>query len=77
MDTQTLNTAITSLIMENPWIIPLAIWSIVWKLIALWKSAKNGHLTVFIVLAILNTLGIAEIIYLVYIYLKTKKNKTL
>jgi len=48
-------------------------WSAVWKLIALWKAARNNHITVFIVLAILNTIGIAEIIYLLYLYIKGKK----
>jgi len=56
--------------------ITIVVWSAVWKLIALWKSARNGHMTVFIVLAILNTLGIAEIAYLIYLYFKSKKKAT-
>ena len=53
----------------------LLVWSIAWKLVALWKAAKNNHMTIFIVLGILNTAGIAEIVYLVYLYIKDKKNK--
>ena len=53
----------------------LIIWAIVWKLIALWKAARHSHLTIFIVLGFLNTLGIAEIIYITYLYLKEKKNQ--
>ncbi|MCX6717288.1 MAG: DUF5652 family protein [Candidatus Taylorbacteria bacterium] len=76
MDSQTLNDTLVAYISANPWIIPVLIWSIIWKLIALWKAVKNNHLTVFIVLAFLNTLGIAEIAYLLYLYyFKTKKNR--
>jgi len=52
-----------------PWLIPviivLVIWDSVWKIIALWKSARNNHLAWFISIAIFNTLGILPIIYLV------------
>ena len=57
----------------NPWIILLIIWSIVWKLIALWKAAKRNHLTLFIVLGVVNTAGILEIAYIAYLYFKEKK----
>jgi hypothetical protein len=55
-----------------PLIIILAVWEAVWKLIALWKSARNNHLGWFICIAIINTLGILPIIYL--ITYKNKKN---
>ncbi len=42
----------------------LAIWDGVWKLIALWKSARNNQLAWFICLAIFNTVGILPILYL-------------
>ena len=42
-----------------------AIWSIIWKGVALWKSGRNNQLVWFIILLIVNTLGILEIIYLV------------
>jgi hypothetical protein len=48
-------------------LIVIFIWSAVWKLIALWKSARKGHIAWFIVLAIVNTVGILEILY-VYIF---------
>ena len=44
--------------------IALFIWSLIWKGIALWKSAKNNQRNWFIVLLVLNTLGILEIIYI-------------
>ncbi|MEK7533784.1 MAG: DUF5652 family protein [Patescibacteria group bacterium] len=42
----------------------LFIWSILWKGIALWKSAKYNQRNWFIVILVLNTIGILEIIYL-------------
>ena len=42
----------------------LIIWSAVWKGLALWKSAKLGQKTWFVIMFILNTAGILEIIYL-------------
>ena len=45
-------------------IIILAIWDGVWKLIALWKSARNNQLAWFICLAIFNTIGILPILYI-------------
>ena len=39
-------------------------WTLPWKGVALWKSARNKHLVWFIVLLIVNTLGILEIIYI-------------
>ena len=48
------------------WIIPLIIWSAVWKLIALWKAARNRQLVWFICLAIFNTAGVLPILYIYY-----------
>ncbi len=42
----------------------LIIWSIVWKGIALWKAARNSHKAWYIVMLIVNTVGILEIIYI-------------
>jgi hypothetical protein len=42
----------------------LVIWSIIWKGIALWKAARNSHQAWFVILLIVNTLGILEIIYI-------------
>ena len=41
----------------------LIIWSLVWKGLALWKSAHNESRTWFVILLIINTFGILEIIY--------------
>jgi hypothetical protein len=45
-------------------IVVLVIWDAVWKLIALWKSARNNQLAWFICLAIFNTAGILPILYI-------------
>ena len=45
-------------------IIVLAIWDGVWKLIAMWKSARHHQLAWFICLAIFNTVGILPILYI-------------
>ena len=51
----------------------IAIWSIPWKCVALWKAARNGSLAWFIVLSIVNTVGILEILY-IFVFAKLKKN---
>lgn len=53
-------------------IILLVIWSAIWKMIALWKAARNNSLVWFIVLAVVNTLGILEILY-IFVFSKNKK----
>jgi hypothetical protein len=47
-------------------ILILAIWDGVWKLIALWKSARHDQLAWFICLAIFNTAGILPIVYILF-----------
>lgn len=47
-------------------IILLAIWDGVWKLIAMWKSARNNELAWFICLAVFNTIGILPILYILF-----------
>ena len=45
-------------------IIVLGIWELVWKLIALWKAGRNNQLGWFICIALINTIGILPIIYI-------------
>lgn len=47
-----------------PTIIIAAIWDAIWKLIALWQSAQRKQLTWFILLGIINSVGLLPIIYL-------------
>jgi hypothetical protein len=65
--------------LENPWFAlgfaVLMVWVITWKGIALWKAAKNKSMPWFIVLLLLNTMGILEITYIFY-FSKKKKQET-
>ena len=45
-------------------IIILILWDAVWKIIAMWKSARNNHLIWFLCITIINTIGILPIIYI-------------
>jgi hypothetical protein len=40
------------------------LWSLLWKGLALWNSSKNGQRNWFLVMLIINTIGILEIVYL-------------
>ena len=42
----------------------IIVWSLVWKGFALWKAARNKSAGWFIVLLVVNTLGILEILYI-------------
>ena len=52
----------------------IAIWTLVWKGLALWKSAGKKQPIWFIILLVVNTLGILEILYL-FVFSKMGKNK--
>jgi len=45
-------------------LIPLLLWSGVWKGIALWKAARRDQLGWYVALLILNTVGVLPIIYI-------------
>lgn len=45
----------------------LMLWSIFWKGVALWHSARRGEHIWFIVLMIINTAGLLEIVYLLFV----------
>jgi len=47
-------------------LIVLVFWDLIWRGIALWKSARNGHKYWFIALLIINSVGILPIIYIVF-----------
>jgi len=50
---------------SSPWLYLLLVWDMVWRGIALWKAGRNKHLTWFIFLFIVNSIGILPIIYLI------------
>lgn len=59
-------------------LIVILVWSLFWKLAAMWKSAKNNHLAWFIIIAFFNTAGILPILY-IYVFsdLKGFKEKNM
>jgi hypothetical protein len=48
----------------NVFLLILALWTIPWKVYAAWTAAKRGDKKWFVVLLILNTVGILEIFYI-------------
>ncbi len=55
-------------------LIVLFLWEAVWKIIAMWKSARQEQLAWFICIAIINTVGILPIVYLLF-FQKNKKTR--
>ena len=45
----------------------VALWVLFWKGCALWIASKNNHKWWFLILLIVNTLGILELIYIFYV----------
>lgn len=61
-------------LVDNTWVIWLAVaWTLPWKAVALWKSARANQVGWFIALLIINTLGILEILYIFLFSPKPKK----
>ena len=68
----TLNQTLEPLIGQfGPWLIPLILWSLAWKGMALWRAAQLKHKAWFIVILLVNTVGILEIMYL-WVFSKSK-----
>ena len=66
---------ITEYLTLNPFLFLLLIaWVLTWKGIALWMSARREQKNWFLAILILNTLGILEIIYILYTRNKEKNN---
>lgn len=61
---------------NNPWMATLfavlAIWALVWKGMALWKAARNNQTAWYVIMLVVNTVGILEIIYI--FFFSKKKN---
>jgi len=55
------------LLINNLWIfLVIIIWTIPWKAIALWRSARNKQLAWFLIIFFVNTVAILEIVYLIF-----------
>ena len=62
------------LLTANPWFWVALAWDGIWRLIAYWKAGRNNQLGWFIALAVLNTMGILPILYLLF-FQKSKERK--
>lgn len=51
------------------------LWELIWKGLALWKSARSGQTKWFIAILIINSLGILPIIYLAFFQGNKPKKK--
>lgn len=56
---------INQLIYSLPFLI-LMIWSLFWKGWALWKAAQNNQKQWFIAILIINSVGLLELVYLLF-----------
>lgn len=63
------------ILIENQLLLSLvALWTLPWKGVALWKAARLNDRGWFIVLLVLNTVAILEILY-IFIFSKRKSLK--
>jgi hypothetical protein len=58
------------------WLLILIIWSLIWKGLALWKAARKGSKVWFVILLLVNTVGILDILYLYVFSEKAESNTT-
>lgn len=49
-----------------PLLVPAMIWSLIWKGLALYRAGRNEQKGWFIALLLINSLGILEIVYLLF-----------
>lgn len=67
---------LAALALAAPFIVIAILWSVFWKGVALWHAARRGQYWWFVVMLVVNTLGILEIIYL-FAVAKLKFNELL
>ena len=68
-------TAISAQLGVPLWLfIVILVWTAIWKLMAMWKAAQKKSVTWFIVLGIVNTVGILPILY-IYVFSEMKYSK--
>ncbi len=53
---------------NSPAGLPFVAWIVFWRGFALWKAASKRQLIWFIVILVVNTLGILEIVYVFFLY---------
>ena len=55
----------------GPFLVVVLLWSILWKGLALWHSARRADSIWFVIFLFVNTIGILEIVYL-FVFAKKK-----
>jgi methionyl-tRNA synthetase len=58
----------------GPVLIFILVWTIYWKYKALWRAAKQDQKWWFLVLLVVNTIGILEILYIYFFSKKLTNN---
>lgn len=58
----------------HPTLSLIIIWTLIWKGLALWHSARRREPIWFVAILLLNTVGILEIVYL-FFFAKLKKEE--
>lgn len=77
MTYSTIATQMAAAVGLPTWVVVVAtIWAIIWKGWALWISARKNSKIWFVVLLIVNTLGILEILY-IFIFSKMGRKATI
>ncbi len=66
-----LNTGGAGFATFGPLVLLLILWSLFWKGLALWHAGRRGQPWWFVIMLVINTVGILEIIYL-FVVLKLK-----
>ncbi|HBC91818.1 MAG TPA: hypothetical protein DCZ10_02655 [Pelotomaculum sp.] len=61
-----MNNIVQILQPNNPLFYLVIAWAVIWKGIALWHAARNRQLVWYIAILIVNTVGILEIVYLIF-----------
>jgi hypothetical protein len=72
-----LNPALEELPFSSETLILIILWELFWKGLALWQAAKKDHKFWFVLILVLNTLGILPIGYILWQKRTTKKKESL
>ena len=56
-------------------LLAIAIWTIPWKGVALWKAARNGQKAWFVIMLVVNTVAILEILYIFFFSKRKERNQ--
>lgn len=65
---ENLNQLLTQLFSNPQFLLPFLLWHLFWKGLALWQASTRRHLVWFIILLIINSLGLLEIAYIFYLH---------